>query len=214
MGRSSASFAKPEHAYGRGAETVTPRSTRSTIALAVLVIAGCSPTGTGGPSPTVPPPPQSSTGGIGLPPDCEPLDLRDPSGARVDLTGEWEAVDALVAPEERVWLQQIGDCLYGSVFGVYASGSSAPETFVVDVGGDVNPSFTIDLEVVMVYQDAVFDFATYSTAVMLIEWDADGRIRLREDREVTERAGWCAAQPQFDCPPPVIWYRAGEGPSS
>jgi hypothetical protein len=120
----------------------------------------------------------------------------------------------MVAPDERVWLQQIGDCLYGTVFGVYSPGSTAAETFVVDLGGAIDASFTADVEVVMVHQDAVFPFAPYSTMALLIEWNADGRIRLREDRDVNERAGRCAAQPQFDCPPPVIWYRVGEGPSS
>jgi hypothetical protein len=101
------------------------------------------------------------------------------------------------------------------VYGLYpGAGGGDPETFVVDLGGGINPTFTVDLEVVFVHQDARFPFTPYSTMEMAIEWDSDGRIRLREVRDPTERAGRCAAQPQFDCPPPVIWYRVGKGPSS
>ncbi len=185
---------------------------RWTTALAILVaVMGCQPA-TAGPSSTTPLPSASPRSGVGLPPDCQRIDLRDPDGARVDLTGEWEATAALAAPEEQVWLQQIGDCLYGSVFGVYRPGSDAAETFVVDLGGPLSTAFTIDIEVVFVYQDAAFEFAPYSTMRMIIEWDSEGRLRLREDRDLNERAGRCAAQAQLDCPPPVIWYRAGEGP--
>jgi hypothetical protein len=180
----------------------------------LVAIGGCSLVPTASPSATSVPPPESAPAGIGLPPDCQPIDLRDSDGARVDLTGEWEGVDVLAAPDERVWLQQIGDCVYGSVFGVFRPPGDDPETFVVDLGGRLSPDFTVDLDVVFVFQEnAVFPFAQYSTMVMIIEWDSNGRIRLREDRDVGERAGRCAAA-ELQCPTPVIWYRAGEGPSS
>lgn len=192
---------------------MTPFAVRRGLLLAVVVsVIGCQPT-ISSPSSAVPSSVGSPVGGAGLPPGCAPIDLRDPDGVRVDLTGEWEGVDALAAPDERVWLQQIGDCLYGSVFGVFRPESDDPETFVVDLGGHVLTDFTVDLDVVFVYQDTVFPFGPYSTMEMIIEWDSDGRIRLREDRDVTERAGRCTSQ-ELQCPRPVIWYRSGEAPAS
>lgn len=192
---------------------MTPFAARHKVLLAVVVfVIGCQPTISSPPS-TIPSSAASPAAGGGLPPGCAPIDLRDPDGARVELTGEWEAENPLTAPEEQVLLQQVGDCVWGTVHGVYRPASEEErETFVVNLGGDVAPAFTVDLEVVMVYQDARFPFAPYSTMAMFIEWDSDGRIRLREDRDPNERAGYCAAQPQFDCPPPVIWYRADDGP--
>ena len=181
------------------------------LLLAVVSVVGCQPTLSSPPS-TIPSSVATTEGGAGLPSGCAPIDLRGPDGARVELTGEWEAENPLVVPEEQVLLQQVGGCVWGTVHGVYRPGSEEDrETYVVNLGGDVAPAFTVNLEVVMVYQDARFPFAPYSTMAMFIEWDSDGRIRLREDRDPNERAGRCAAQPQFDCPPPVIWYRADDG---
>jgi hypothetical protein len=45
---------------------------------------------------------------------------------------------------------------------------------------------------------------------MVIEWDDDGRIRLREDRETGEATGRCIDS-RFECPP-VIWYRFDDVP--
>jgi hypothetical protein len=177
-----------------------------------VFLIGCQPTASE-PSPTIAPPSASPLGGVGLPSDCQPIDLRDPSGARVDLSGEWESLSELVAPNERVWLQQIGDCLYGSVSGVDSPESDASETYVVDLGGRVSTGFTANLDVVFVYQDAVIPYVTYSTMEMIIDWDTDGRIHLREDRDVTERPARCAIT-GVQCSPPVIWYRSGEAPTS
>jgi hypothetical protein len=186
------------------------------VAILLAFVSACN-TAPASPSSTIQPPSESQAAG-GLPPDCEPITLRDPDGQRVDLTGAWEGLDGsdvLAAPEEQVWLHQLGDCLYGSVLGVYPeSAAGDSETFVVDLGGRIDPAFTVDLEVVFVYQDARFPFAPYSTMELAIEWNPDGRIRLREIRDLNERAGRCAAQPTFECPPPVIWYRADEGPTS
>jgi hypothetical protein len=184
------------------------------VLIAVVAVVACAPIGSSLPSSADPSPPDTAPGGIGLPSDCEPINLLDPDGQRVDLSGEWVGVDSLVAPEERVWLQQIGDCLYGSVMGVFRPPSDDPETYVVDLGGHLSTDFTVDLDVVFVHQDnVVFPFAAYSTMVLIIEWDADGRMRLREDRDVGERAGRCTAT-NLGCPPPVVWYRAGEAPAS
>jgi hypothetical protein len=198
---------------------VTIPKKRSAIGMAVLLAAiiGCNPTNSANPSPTIPLPSASQPAGA-LPPECEPINLRDPNGQRVDLGGEWEGSEestGLAAPDEQIWLQQIGDCLYGSVLAVYpGAGGGEPETFVVDLGGRITPAFTVELEVVFVYQEARFPFTPYSTMEMAIAWDPAGRILLREERDLNERAGRCSAQPLFECPPPVIWYRADGAPPS
>lgn len=185
---------------------------RAAALVALIAATGCLPSGSADPSSAVPSP-SDSVGGIGLPPDCEPIDLRDPTGARIDLTGEWEGTDVMIGPEEQVWLHQIGDCLYGSVYAVELSGTAEAETFVVDLGGRLADDFTIDVEVVFVHQDTFLEYVPYSTVRMVIEWDSDGLIRLREERAVNERPGRCNAQiEQINCPRPVIWYRAGEAP--
>jgi hypothetical protein len=146
------------------------------MAAVVAALVACQPTISSHASPT-PSTAASSVVGDGLPPDCKPMNLRDPNGRRVDLTGEWEGSgdgsDVLAVPDEQVWLQQIGDCLFGSVHGVYpGAGGGDPETFVVDLGGGITPDFTVDLEVVFVHQDARFPFTPYSTMEMAIEWDS------------------------------------------
>jgi hypothetical protein len=150
----------------------------------------------------------------GLPPGCETIDLRSPTGERIDLTGPWAGSGELANTIERAWLNQIGDCVYGSVLGgaFVRDAESLVEASLTNLSGRVGSDFTIEFDVVMVFQDARFAFNEYSAMAMVIEWDSDGRIRLREDREPGDAAGRCAANPQFYCPNPVIWYRTDDAP--
>lgn len=154
--------------------------------------------------------------GRGLPPGCETIDLRSPTGERIDLTGGWAGSGELANTVERAWLNQIGDCVYGSVLGgvFVRDAESLVEASLTNLSGRVGSDFRIDFEVVMVFQDARFEFNEYSAMAMVIEWDADGRIQLREDREPGDMAGRCAQTPQGYCPNPVIWYRVDDTPPS
>jgi hypothetical protein len=151
----------------------------------------------------------------GLPPGCETIDLRSPTGERIDLTGEWaDSGGGLADTFERSWLNQIGDCVYGSVLGGAFVRDGDVEASLTNLSGRVGSDFRIEFEVVMVFQDAQFAFGEYSIMPMVIEWDAEGRIRLREDREPGDVAARCAQNPQITCPSPVIWYRVDDGPPS
>jgi hypothetical protein len=153
--------------------------------------------------------------GRGLPPGCETIDLRSPSGERIDLTGEWaDSGGGLADTFERSWLNQIGDCVYGSVLGGAFVRDGDVEASLTNLSGSVGSDFRIEFEVVMVFQDTQFAFGEYSIMPMVIEWDADGRMRLREDREPGDAAGRCIYVPQLTCPSPVIWYRVDDGPPS
>ncbi len=143
----------------------------------------------------------------GLPPGCATIDLRSPTGERVDLTGEWAATGVLAGDGEVAWLKQIGDCVYGSVVGAWLS-----EETIANLSGRARTDFRIGFDVVIVTQPATNPFGEYSTLVMVIEWDDDGRIRLREDRDPEETASRCP-QGALSCPAPVIWYRVDEHPA-
>ncbi|MEK6191451.1 MAG: hypothetical protein AABM41_03890 [Chloroflexota bacterium] len=155
--------------------------------------------------------PSATTAAVsGLPPGCETIDLRSPTGERIDLTGEWAGTGILAGESESAWLQQIGDCVYGSVVGTFVRDAEV-EASLTNLSGHLGSDFRIGFETVIVSQPQIFALGTYSTMVMRIEWDADGRIRLREDREPGEAAGRCI---QGYCPNPVIWYRVDEAPPS
>jgi hypothetical protein len=150
----------------------------------------------------------------GLPPGCETIDLRSPTGERVDLTGVWVGDGELANRVEQAWLNQIGDCVFGSVLGGAFVEDTEPEASLTNLNGRVGSNFRIEFEVIMVFQDARFAFGEFSAMPMLIEWDAEGRMRLREDREPGDVAGRCIHSPTFPCPDPVIWYRVDDTPGS
>jgi len=152
--------------------------------------------------------------GRGLPPECETIDLRTPAGERIDLTGEWaDSGGELAGMFERTWLNQIGDCVYGSVLGgAFVRDAELVEASLTNLSGRIGSDFRIEFEVVMVFQDTLFAFGEYSAMAMVIEWDDDGRIRLREDRDPGETASRCP-QAALSCPAPVIWYRVDEPPA-
>ena len=131
--------------------------------------------------------------GRGLPPECETIDLRTPAGERIDLTGEWaDSGGELAGMFERTWLNQIGDCVYGSVLGgAFVRDAELVEASLTNLSGRIGSDFRIEFEVVMVFQDTLFAFGEYSAMAMVIEWDDDGRIRLREDRDPRETASRC-----------------------
>lgn len=151
----------------------------------------------------------SAAGAIqaGLPPDCKPIDLLSPTGVRVDLTGQWAGSGILAGHDEMAWLNQIGDCVYGSVVG--GEISRGPRQTIVNLNGRVGADFVIGFEVVMVTQGDQLLFGEHSTMVMAIEWEADGRIRLREDREPGELASRCVVIIS-GCPDPLIWHRVDD----
>lgn len=161
-------------------------------------------------SPSIAEPSGSLAADRGLPPGCQVMDLRAPTtGERIDLTGEWAGTGILAGRDETTWLRQVGDCVYGSVAG--GEISRGPGSTVANLRGRVGDDLVIGLEVVIVTQGDQGLFGAYSTMDMLIEWDDDGRLRLREDRAPGETADRCI-QSASECPAPLVWYRAGDSP--
>jgi hypothetical protein len=184
-------------------------ASRLFVALAlVALLAACTPSTTARPAATEP---VSEAPGSGVALDCQPIDLRAPTGEGVDLTGEWAGTGELAQSIERAWLNQSGDCVNGAVLGGAFVSEAELGASLTNLSGRIGSDFRIEFDVVMVFQDARFAYGEQSRMVMLIEWDDDGRMRLREDRAPGETAGRCT-QSQFDCPAPVIWYRLDDSP--
>jgi hypothetical protein len=135
------------------------------------------------------------------------------------LTGTWAGTGYLVGDDEVAWLMQLGDCVYGTVTSAELNSESGSKIVRRTLlSGRVAPDVAIPLDVVIVSQPGgAHRFAAYSTMTMLIEWEEDGRIRLREDRERGVEAARCR---NMQCPGattapiPVIWYRIDEGPAT
>jgi len=201
----------------KGRLRLVPRSLVVAVVMAALTACASAPAVPGA-SPSHAEPLPSVNPARGLPPGCETIDLRSPTGERIDLTGEWAGSGGGLANTfERTWLNQIGDCVYGSVLGGAfvreAEFAEFVEASLTNLSGRIGSDFRIEFEVVMVFQDTQFAFGEYSAMAMVIEWDDDGRLRLREDREPGDRASRCV-QANIGCPSPVIWYRVDEAPSS
>jgi hypothetical protein len=148
----------------------------------------------------------------GMPPGCTSIDLRAPSGEVVDLTGEWAGDGVLTGDNEVASLSQIGDCVYGTVSGRSLFGDP-PGAYQVStvLRGRIAHDFTIAFEVVVVKQAPFLGFAEYSEVPMLVDWDEDGRIFLKEDREPGITAPRCVPL-SVPCLDPVLWYRVDEAP--
>jgi hypothetical protein len=184
----------------------------------VVALAGMSTACVASPSltPSIAEPSATAPVQVGAPPGCEPVDLRGPDGERVDLSGGWAGSGILAfAGDEVAVFNQIGSCVYGSVTGLDGNVQGG----VTNLNGRISPDFTIGFEVVTVQPEPFgvgprpYGFAEHSTVVLVIEWDGEGRLRLREDREPGEIAERCV-QPTLPCPDPVIWYPVEEGPTS
>jgi hypothetical protein len=172
--------------------------------LGAILATGCLGTSPGG---SVTPLSSASVSHTDFPSDCPLIDLRGPSGELIDLTGEWAGSGVLAQDNEVALLNQIGECVYGSVSGYDSDGATA----VANLTGLLHPDFTMDVEVAMVQQTALFKYGELSAIVMVVEWDDSDRLRLREIREASDRADRCVLD-QFTCPAPVIWYRTDETP--
>ncbi len=78
----------------------------------------------------------------GLPPGCEPIDLRGPNGDRIVLDGEWvEVGDPDREPLMTWWIASQGDCVWGAgqtpeVRNEYPSGPDQVQSLSGRIGSD------------------------------------------------------------------------------
>jgi len=176
---------------------------------AACVVAACTPS----PAPaTSGPVTESSATEVGnLPPGCEPIDLRTPSGERVDLDGTWIEVDTPGATPATWWIRTLGDCVWGVGKVDEFPENPGPDT-VQHLRGKVRTDFVIEGEIVLVGPAVATAIAAtaYARVELIIEFDEAGLINLREDREHGVQGPRCP-NPPFDCPRPVVLRRSGSG---
>lgn len=183
---------------------------RALLGLILAALVACAPSTDGGT-----PLPSEVAGATpgGATEDCEPLELRAPSGERVDLSGTWRASSGrLVEYTETAWLLQDGECISGSVMNDdFLSGDAGGS--LANVGGRIGSDFAIPMTVAILdYPEGVAQMRALSQMTMLIEWDDAGRIRLREDREPGELAERCPPEFLDACPAPLVLLPIGEAP--
>lgn len=132
-----------------------PRLVRIAVVTgAIGLITACSLGVTASPSGAMPP--LASTA---VTEDCPPIDLRTPSGVRVDLNGTWYAND-----DAYYSFLQIGNCLWAT---------ATTRLYVITLRGTVMSDFTVPLEFAYVAnrQGAPGVFRVSGTATLLIEVD-------------------------------------------
>lgn len=200
---------------------MTMARTRAALVVAAL-LAGCS-AGSPPPSGTAPAGGSPPASGIEA---CGPVDLRSPSGVPVDLNGEWGGValgghDWFSTPGtgERTFIQQIGDCVWMSISDDQFRANPKPnESLMAVYVGKIHPDFSVtgDLVTLLRYIDP-FTYGTQSITAevrLRIEFDANGRIQMVEDR-VWGVPGPRCPNPEFWCPEPTMLRQlvAEPGPS-
>jgi hypothetical protein len=167
----------------------------------LLLMSGCGPLTS--PSPSDQPSASPSEAALsGLPPGCGPIELRGPSGKRVELDGQWIEVDRVGEPMTW-WIRTQGDCVWGN--GLADVETLGPHQ-VQGLSGVIGSDFVITGEILMLGPS---DEATtpYSPLRMLIEFGAADEIFLREDRRPTVQGPRCPDPPNY-CPAPLVLERA------
>jgi hypothetical protein len=158
-------------------------TTSALLALIAALVSCSSSSATPGPSSTGPSPSGSGTAVSGLPPGCQTIDLRAPDGSPVDLEGEWIDVSRQDAAQMIWWIRTAGDCFYGVGF-IPQQVDYSDSFSVQSYSGVIGPDFTIDGAFIHLggHNDAE-TIAEYVPATLLIEFEDDGTIAIREDRE-------------------------------
>ena len=189
-----------------------PTSVRPWVTLllgATVVATGCgaSPALTPTPAPT-----ETTAPAFGnLPPGCDPIDLRGPSGERIELDGTWTEVGT-AGQLMTWWIRTEGDCVWGagSIEDVPPGGTfEARPDHVQSLRGRIGSDFVIAGEIVWLGEPPLGAPGTpprYSPLRMLIEVGDAGEILLREDREPGV-SGLRCPDPAGFCPAPLVLQR-------
>jgi hypothetical protein len=188
---------------------------RLVVLLAALVIAGCTQA-SGVPSPVSAPAsaPSSVVPAGNLPPGCEPIELRTPDGALVELDGTWIEQSRTSVDQLTWWIRTRGDCLWavGTVADVPEQGFDIHLGTVLNYRGTIRPDFSIDGQLVHLGPQPSNrpEVPIVSDSRFLIVFTDDGGIELREDREggVVDGGPRCVEQ-SFCYPPLVLVPRDG-----
>jgi len=145
---------------------------RTAVAAGVIgIITACSSAGTASPSGAIPSgaaPASAALAGAtpSVAEDCPVIDLRTPTGVRVDLNGTWYAND-----DAYYSFLQIGNCVWAT---------ATTRLYVITLRGTVMTDFTVPVEFAYVaYRPhAPGEARVHGTATLLIEFEttADGEV--------------------------------------
>lgn len=181
-----------------------------------FALAACSGSPTSSPSAASPSPSPEDGGAGNLPAGCGPIDLIGPSGQRIDLTGEWagESWFSGRSSGERTFILQLGDCVWITITDSRFHDNPIQGASILGVlPGHISTNFAIVGNVVTILRDAPVggfsDQQTFAAVRLVVEFDADGRAFLREDRESMVQGPRCTHPPSA-CPEPVILHRVEE----
>lgn len=179
------------------------------ILLGSVAVSACTPT-THSPVSIAPSASPSAEGFGNLPPGCALIDMRGPSGERIELDGTWTEVGT--AGELMTWwIRTSGDCVWGAG----ATEQVAPERDfgarpdeVQSLAGRIGSDFVITGEIIWLGPSFAAPGVPdrYSPLRMLIEFRAAGEIILREDREPGVSGPRCP-DPGGYCPAPLVLQR-------
>jgi hypothetical protein len=181
------------------------------VIAAALALSGCLSPSPPFPSGQTPAP--SSQDGSSFIMACQPIDLRGPSGQRVDLTGAWMTAPGTAGffylLSETTWIHQIDDCVWGAILDEEFHSYPARGGDLGTLQGHVTPDFALEGDMVLL----VDEWGRPGPRVpirFLIEWQADGRIQLHEDRDPSGAGPRCFGGTVY-CPA-VILYRVEDDP--
>ncbi|MGH2489730.1 MAG: hypothetical protein ACRDFR_08970 [Candidatus Limnocylindria bacterium] len=181
---------------------------RLLIGLALVASACATPAQ---PAASVLPSPTPGPAAGNLPPGCNPIDLRAPSGERIELDGTWTEVGT-AGDLMTWWIRTQGDCVWGagSIEDVGWEGTfeGRPDQ-VQSLAGVLGSDFVITGEIVWLGAlpiGAPGHPAPYSPLRMFVEFDDAGGILLREDRQPGASGPRCP-DPQGFCPAPLVLQR-------
>jgi hypothetical protein len=151
----------------------------------------------------------ASAGGVsGLPPGCEPIELRAPDGSPVDLDGVWVEQSRTGADQLTWWIRTQGDCLYGvgTVADVSEEGLATDHGQVIQYIGTIRRDFSIDGQMAHLSPPNFLEgeVPPVSETRFLIEFTDNGGVHLREDREPGVVTGGPRCLHQNFCFPPLV----------
>jgi hypothetical protein len=183
---------------------------RPALVVAILLVAGCSSTNPAASiDPSMSPSAGEPSGGTALPAGCEPINLNGPNGERIELDGTWVAETHSSNLPETWLIRTQGDCLWGA--GAVGSVEQPDVYDSPDMGrlqtirGKIGTDFVVDGEIVQVGSErfAILPTSPYSPLRLLIEFDDDGTIVLREDRMLGDPGPRCV-EATLHCIPVLV----------
>jgi len=200
---------------------VTPIPARRipwTVVIA-FALAACSGPSTPNPAAASPTSSSEDRDASNLPAGCGPIDLVGPSGQRIDLTGEWGGDNWFSGRSsgERTFLLQLGDCVWITITDRRFHDDPIQGASILGVlPGHITNDFVIVGDLVTILRDAPVggfsDQQTFAAIRLVVDFDADERILLREDREPQVQGPRCTHPPSA-CPDPIILFRVEDLPA-